>query len=292
MRKTFVKVAPYVAAILAGLLFTFVGLSLGEDVKAILLSISAAFYAIPLIYLFYRVALNLSESRLNKEAFDYAKMQIDREVLSITLQLSKMVHRLDENDRSPKAINAFLSLEKNELKQVISRSEYLGFQLMKKWDVAENNLHEVLKNAFILQRLEDDQIIAVISIVKSLRHLESIQSMQGLYSSTGTQATSYRIISGRELDENNTRFPDRYLLLMDLGNGKAVVSDFGDFAQYNVNQLLNTFVVDKRCLEMYCDAVFELLGDIKSWISSTGGEFLVDTKMFRIGQTLAYQSKP
>lgn len=292
MRRLLLKVSPYLAAILAGLLFTFVGLSLEQDIKAIFISISAAFYAIPLIFLFYRAAQNLSERRLNKEIFDYAKMQIDREVLSITLQLSKMVYRLEERNHSPKGISTFLSLQKDELKQVISQNEYLGFQLLKKWDVAENSLNGILCNALIVQRLENNQIIAAISIIKSLRHLESMQRVEGLFAPTGSEATSYRLVCGREMSERNVEFPDRYLLLQDVGNDRWLVADFGDFAPYDANDLLNILAVDARYLEAYTSVILELMADINNWLGSTGGEFVVDTKMFRMGHQPAHQPNP
>jgi dsDNA-binding SOS-regulon protein len=281
INKYLLKATPYLTSILVGLILYFIGLNLSENIRGLFTSLSAAFFAIPLIYLFYQVAQNLSKKRLNKEIFDYAKMQVDREVLSIINQLNKIVYPLKEKDFSAEAINIFLSFEKDKLKEVLSNNEYLGFQVFKKWEVSEENLNDVLKNSYILARLSDEQIISIILIIKKLRHLEMIQKSEDLYIETGKKATSYKIVAGKELNEANIKFPDRYLLLQDLEDGKSLVADFGDFYLYNVDKLLYYFKINESYLEDYTESIFQLIIEINNWVDLTGGEFVIDTKMFR-----------
>jgi len=291
MNKTLLKISPYFVSILVGVLLCLIGLKLSGDFKGLFINISAAFFAIPLIYLFYQIAQNRTQKRLNKEIFDYAKMQIDREMLSIINQLHKIVYSPEKKDFSPKSVNEFLSLEKDALKEILSKNEYVGFQIFKKWEVSEENLNEILKNAFILKRLEDDQVISVISIIKSLRYLESIQKDEELYVRTNKKHTSYKILGGRELNEENIKFPNRYLLLKDLGNNKSLVADFGDFPPFNISKLLQIFTMNKRYLEIYSSAIFDLIREIKKWVNLTGGEFVIDTKMFRVGHKATTDNK-
>jgi len=290
LKKSLLKVFPYFVGILAGFIFYFVGLKLSENIKGLFFGISATFFAIPLIYLFYQVAQNLSKKRLNKEIFDYAKMQIDREILSIINQLHKIVYPFEERGFSTTGIKKFLSIEKEDLKEILSKNEYLGFQIFKKWEVSEEHLHDILKNSYILTRLNDDQVISIISVIKSLRYLESIQKGEELYSRTEKEATSYKIVVGKELNKDNIEFPDRYLLLKDLGNNQFLVADFGDFAPYNMNKLLQIFVSNQRYLETFSDAIFDLVREINKWVDLTGGEFVIDTKMFRLGYKVTVHS--
>jgi len=283
IKKNLLKILPYLVSILAGLLFYFSGLKLSGNIKGLFINISAAFVAIPLIYLFYQVAQNLSKRRLNKEILDYAKMQVDREVLSIINQLHKIVYSLEEKEFSTTGINKFLSLEKDELKELLAENEYLGFQVFKKWEISEENLHNILKNSFILDRLGDDQIISIILMTKSVRALEIIQKSEQLYTKTDKEATSYKIVAGKELARDNIKFPDRYLLLKDLGDNKSIVADFGDFPLYNVNKLLNFFTINEGYLEAYAESILQLIQEINNWVNLTGAEFVIDTKMFRIG---------
>lgn len=281
IKKNLLKILPYFASILVGLLFWFIGLRLSGDIKSLFIGLAAAFFAIPLIYLFYQRAHNLSQNRLNKEMFDYAKMQIDREILSIINQLHKTVYPLEARNFSQADVSKFLSLGKDDLKEVLSKNEYLGFQIFKKWEVTEDNLHEVLKNSYMLKSLENEQIISIISIIKSLRGLESIQKDVELYVKTGKKATSYRTSIGSELSKENILFPERYLLLKDIEDDKLLVADFGDFARYNEEKLLQIFTVNSKYLFIYSDAIYSLMSGIKHWVDLTGGEFIIDTKMFR-----------
>jgi hypothetical protein len=284
IKKYSLKIAPYFISILVGFIFYFIGLNLSENLRGLFANLSAAFLAIPLIYLFYQVAQNLSKKRLNKEIFDYAKMQVDREVLSITNQLNKIVYPLEEKDFSATGVEKFLSLEKDGLKRLLAKNKYLGFQIFKKWEVSEENLHDILKNSYILARLSDDQIISIILMIKELRHLEIIQKRKELYIETGKKATSYEIVAGKELNKANIKFPDRYLLLKDLGDNMSYVADFGDFYLYNTKKLLYFFTIDKEYLEVYADSIFQLIKEVNNWIDLTGGEFVIDTKMFRLSQ--------
>lgn len=281
-RRKWLRVLPYIVSVLAGLLFLRIGLELNQDIRGLFTSISAAFFAIPLIYLFYQLTQNLSQKRLNKEAFDYAKMQIDRQMLSIINQLHKIVYPLKSRDSSPTVVSKFLSLGQDDLKQILSRNAYLGFQVLKSWEVAEESLHEVLRSSFILKSLENSQVISIISVIKSLRCLESVQKAEGLYAGTDEEATSYEIVAGSELNSESIRFPNRCLLLKNLNDDRSVVADFGDFAPYDVDKLLRMFVVDHGFLEIYSDAIFDLLGDVNNWLQLTGGEFVVDPKVFRM----------
>jgi hypothetical protein len=283
IRKTSLRVFPYLTSILAGFLFYLIGIRLSENFKGLFVSISAAFLAIPFIYLFYQVAQKFSKKKLNKEISDYAKMQIDREILSIINQLSKIVYPLEERDMTLKGINNFLSIKGDNIKENVSKKEYFGFQVFKKWDVGESNLHEILRNPYILSKLEDEQIIVVIQLIKSIRHLEQVQKIKDLYIKTDKTPSSFKIVSGKDLNERNVEFPDRYLLLKDLGDKKFLVLDFGDFPQYRIDKLLQIFKIGDKYIGIYADAIFDLISEINNWVNLTGKEFLVDTKMFRLG---------
>jgi len=282
-KRTLWKILPYGLSILSGSLFLYAGFTLNPDLRGLFTSIAAAFFAIPLIYLFYQQAHNFSQKRLNKEIFDYAKMQIDTDILSIVNQLQKAIYPLKERDLSNTGINKFLSIKTDDINKTISENEYLGFQVFKKWEVTENNLHAALKNSFMHNSLGNEHIISIISIIRSLRYLESIQKLSELYVPLDRKTTSYRVISGKALNEENTQFPERYILLRDLGDNKALVADFGDFAAYNLDKLLQIFVLNDKLVAIYGTAISELIQEINTWLDLTGREFVLDSKMFRFG---------
>jgi len=283
LMRLFFKIWPYCACLIAGYLLYSVGIIMDGDTKVLVQNIAAAFVAIPCLYVIYEVAQRFAQKRLNKEIFDYGKMIVDREALSIIAQLIKTVYPYETRDTSFQGIQTFLSLEKINVKGLIEESEYLGFQAFKNWIVTEKKLHEILSNAFIIQRMDDEQIIAVITLIKSLRRLEAIQKLETLYEVTERKAEKYRIQSGKMINPLNTEYPDRYLLLKHLKDDKHVVTDFGDFAPYQSSKLLNICIVQPQYIDTYADAISDVISDINRWLVVTGGEFLIDTKMFRIG---------
>jgi hypothetical protein len=271
------------ACLIAGYLLYIFGIKIGGDIKGLVHNIAAAFVAIPCLYVIYDMALRFSKKRLNQEIFEYGKMLVDREALSIISQIMKSVYPYEARDASFRGIQTFLSLEKINVKGLIEKAEYTGFQAFRAWDVKEKKLHEILSNAFVAKRMDDEQIITVITLIKSLQSLEAMQKNEALYEVTKRKAGGYRIQSGKEMNPINKDYPDRYLLLKHLKDDKYVVADFGDFAPYRHSKLLNICIVQPKFIDEYANAISDVISSINQWIELTGSEFLIDTKMFRIG---------
>jgi len=275
------KLLPYFVAVIIGGVFYFLANHLDEKFYDLFINIAAAFFAIPLLYLFYDIIKSFSHKRLNKEIFDYAKMQVDRELLSILNQLQKIVFTIEEKDFSNEAINKFLSFEKKDLENKLKSTKYLGFQVYKHWEVSEKGLHDLLKNSFILEKMEDEQIISVICIINSLRALEVIQKINKLYIDTEEISKDYKVQSGIEMNSENRKFPDRYILLKYLADDKFIVCDFGDIAKYNLKKCLNYYKINDELISDYADIIIQLIKHINGWLDSTGSEFILDEKMFK-----------
>lgn len=283
LKKLSYKSLPFLASILAGLLFYFLGLRLNDDLKGLFYNISAAFLAIPCLYLFYELTQKYSNRKLNKEINDYLKMQVDREILSIINQLVKIVYEYDNQNFSLKEIFNFLNLKEDEIKSFVRHRKFLGFQVLKEWQISENNLHDLLKNSFILNKMENEQIISIIKLIKNIRSLEQIQKIKDLYIESTESTNDYKIVRGKEMNEENEKYPDRYLLLKKLEDEKFLVQDFGDFVKYKIVGLLQYYRLNEKYLDIYTESIFDLIKEINNWLDLTGKEFLIDTKMFKLG---------
>lgn len=281
MRKIIVRTLPYLAAILTGCIFFILAQKFEEVYYDLMINIAAAFFAIPLLFLFYETARNFSRKKLTKEIFDYAKMQIDREILSITNQLSKVLYSYKDHELSEQKVSSLISTTESQIKIILEGNTYLGFQIFKQWEFSEKGLQSVLQNPFILERLEDDQTISIIELLKSLRLMETVQTNPKLYIPTKNKSDSFKIQKGTEISAQNEHLPNRYLLLESIGNDKFVIRDFGDIPQYKVSDCLNLYVINPKHLRMYAAAIYGLSQKIDSWLKLTGDEFLIDTKMFR-----------
>lgn len=283
IKKFLFKSLPYVASILAGgIFFYLLTPNLDSKYYDLCINISAAFFAIPLIYFFYELARNFSQRKLNKKIFAYGKMQVDTEVLSIINQLLKTVYSLNKRDFSPEGTNKLLSLKKSKLKKIMLESEYLGFQVFKAWEASEENLHEVLKNPLVLGKIENEQITSIIELIEGLRGLEGVQKIMDLYKHTGKKSNKYKVVKGTDISVGNKKYPNRYLLMEKLAKNVFTVYDFGDIPKDNLDKTLYIYKINSRYLEMYCEKLFDLLEAINKWLSLTGREFIIDLMKFRL----------
>lgn len=277
------KVLPYIIAIAIGLILSFLATLLVGILHDLLINIAATFFAVPLLYYFYETAKYFSKKKLTSGILDYAKMQVDSKLLSIINQLQKMVYPLEVKGFSNETVNKFLSLTKEEITHQLKQNKYLGFQVFKHWKTNEEALHELLKNPFVLEKMEDEQIISVINTLKRLRALVSIQRINDLYIETNETANNYKIESGINFNPENKVFPERYLLLKHLSRDKFVVYDFGDISKYNLEKCLNYYKINNKILIYYAEIISNLLNSINDWLNVTGQEFIIDSKIFRMG---------
>ena len=282
MKKLLIGSWPYLTCLIAGFLLYSIGIQSKEDPKALFINIAATLFAVPLLFLVYDQAKKFSSRKLNKELFDYAKMQIDREVLSIVRQLMKIVLPYDKQDKSHKELQTFLNMSKTGFLALFESETYLGFQVFKLWASSENNLTKILQNPFIVQKLEDDQTIAIIKLLKSVHWLEDIhRNIDDLYELSDTKESRYEIKSGAQISQFNTDFPDRRVLLKRLDKDKLMVMDFGDFAPYEISKLLKSCRVNSNYADDLASAIFDIINFVNGWLKATGDEFIVDTRMFR-----------
>ncbi len=281
-KKYLLKFLPYLVAITTGGIVYLLAIFLDAKFYDLLINVAATFFAIPLLYFFYETAKSFSHKKLNKEIFDYARMQVCRELLLILNQLQKIVYTLEEKDFSTKTINKLLSVEKGEIKNQLKSNKYLGFRVFKHWEVSEKGLHELLKNSFILGKMEDEHIVSIINILKSLRALEAVQGIDELYMETGETSKGYKVQGEIDMNLGDRKFPDRHLLLKHLSGDKFIACDFGDIPRYNLEKCLKYHKINNNIIDHYAEVIFILLKDINSWLNTTGSEFIVDTKMFKI----------
>ena len=144
MTKYLLKILPYIFAFCFGLVLYLIATKLNEEAKSLLINISSAFVAIPLLYLIYELTQQASKKRLNKEIFEYAKMHIDREILNICHQLIKLIYPYERQNKSFEGIKLLLNLSKDDIKREFENNEYVGFQVQKNWYFSENKIQELL----------------------------------------------------------------------------------------------------------------------------------------------------
>ncbi len=125
IKKVIYNFLPYLVCIITSYIFFITSKKLESDYKNVIQGLSGAFISIPLLYIIYELAKKFSQKKLNKELFEYAKMQIDSEILSIINQIMKIVFPYNKISSSFKAINEFLSQKQNQIISILKNEKYL-----------------------------------------------------------------------------------------------------------------------------------------------------------------------
>ena len=89
LKRNILSSLPFLISIVIGVciyLFSTTA-QINNDLKSLLINISSALLAIPIVFLFYDLISKFSKRKLQKEIFDYAKMTTDRSILSTLFQL-------------------------------------------------------------------------------------------------------------------------------------------------------------------------------------------------------------
>lgn len=275
------KALPYFVSILMGLVLFWLSTQFAEsNMQTILLSMTSTFLAIPLIFLFYEVIRKFSDRKLNSAIFEYAKWKVDSELLSISMQLTKRICKIESEKEEDNRLGFYDSLE-NLVKKIKGR-EFIGFQIFKEVHFDETELNKLLENPFILSKLGNEEIILIISIVKGLSRFSNIIHQKDIFVSTGKKSNSFKIIHGEKINtKNSDLFPERYLILKKIDKEKGFVFDFGDYKYENLDRLLNYFTISNEYLNDYCKIVFQLMRDMEKWYRKTGNKIIIDSKNFK-----------
>lgn len=282
MKRWLLIMYPYLICIVVGTAILVGAYSTDGLTANLLLSMSAAFFVIPCLFVLYESVKKASERHLNRELYEYAKMQIDSEVLSIASQLIKSMYSYEETGMNEKRVQSFLEKELEDIKKTLAENEYIGFQVLKDWSNSIRNTKRILENPFIIQKLENEQAINVVKILRGLTNLEVIhKQMPGLYEIGDKKVQGYKVQGGTEINPRNVEYPDRYLLLQYLEGDKYLVKDFGDFPLYQVSNLLNICKIKKEYIDVYAEIVTFLMQAIEGWLACTNYEMIIDPSQFK-----------
>jgi hypothetical protein len=282
IKRTLIKSFPFLVSSIAAIILYFSAGKAASNLNSIIINLSATLFAIPIIYVFYQFFVGLSEKKLRKEIYDYSKMLIDTEVLAVLNQLGKFLYPNYEFQLNPKSIKRICELSKQDLTQIISEGEYLGFQVKKNWEYSIKTISEKIQNNQIINKMDTDLLCVIIGFLKSIDSFELFVKRVDYLEKTEKKTDEYKIVSGIELNPiENKRLPDRLILLKKIDGDKGVVVDFGDFKKYQSEDLLNYYKVKNEWINLLSEIINDIIMKIKEWISDTGYEFIIDEQLFK-----------
>lgn len=272
--KLFIKCLPYFISLIVAFIILMVGMFVkNQYVSSLLNSISASFFAIPLIFIFYQKVENYSKNKLNKEIFEYCQISVNDEILSISNQIHKIIHPL-QGYKYKNSIFEIFNLSKNQLEDILKNNEFLGFQVYKHWEVTINHLEKLLENPLILRNFDDDIIKCVISILKHIYRLGNLLDNKDLYYDTGKYSTEYIVVKGTDINKENKLYTDRYLLMKPIDQEHSIVVDFGDLYKHNKEKCLKIFKINDKYISILALELSKLLNNFNTWKKLTSNQLI------------------
>ncbi len=286
MKRLAYHILPFLTSIVSAIILFYFSMEYASgDIKDLLINISATLFAIPIVYSVYELIQNLTKRQLRIEIFDYAKMQIDRNVLSIAFKVMNILYP-PEFKKSTENVNKLLQLNKNQIRILLREEKKIGFQILKNLEVDKDELDNFLKNPYILKNMEDNQIIQILDMLKKTINYNQILVLHNLFKESNKKSKDYIVNKGINMNVNNKKYPNRYLLLKPVKNDYFMVISFGDFSERHTNNLLTYYSISDEHIEQYVDIIYNLITSIKKWVQLTNNELIIDPLQFRMRETM------
>lgn len=280
MKCLYYKVLPFFSSFLLGIIFLVLSMYVNEKIQNFIQGVSVSLIAIPFVFVGYEYMKHISHKKLKKELFEFAKMQVDTELLGILHDFYKIFFPVEKGVNLD-LLERMLHTKHEVLHEYLSRHKFLGFQIKKSLDITLKQINEILHNEYFLRYLDDDQVIALIRLYKTLNSWNACISKlrnEECFNCTGEISKEYQIIASNEKC-------NRLILLKRIDKTSGIVCDFGDFEKYNINnidKLLYIYKINPKFLQLFTDYINDVFTDISNWITLTGKEFLINPQEFRL----------
>lgn len=238
-----------------------------------------------------------SKGLLNDELDEYLRVQVDTEILTIIDHLSRTLFGYENFDSSLKGVSKFLNLKNTEIKRILRKRDFLGFQVFKSWDVNEKKLDEIIDKTIASKHSKREITVPIINLKKwvgSFNKFNSSRTSPDLFIKTNKQSNEYKAINGPSINPKNIEFPDRYILIKKIDKETGIVQDFGDFTEKDkIEGLLNHCKINKKYLEIYSAKISEFINIVENWLDLTNGEFVIDNiNMFELRTASNNEEEP
>ena len=204
LKTTIHNLWPKLLVIVAG--FGLYGLAvnwLQDDFKGLVISIGGGLISIPLAFIFYEIWQEKSHRKLNDSVYEFAENQMRVSIKAVKSKLELFIGgafayfendnfliddedienvriylQEDGADSTAPEVDDLLSFERENILESLVHGRYLAFQLTD-LSLAEelHRLEGLLSNAFIMERLEDRQVRAIIHLIEVVKMLEAFLAL-------------------------------------------------------------------------------------------------------------------
>jgi hypothetical protein len=213
------------------------------------------------------------------EIRNYIKQQVDKEIITVCNHSIKIFNGYD-SPINLQEIWKLLSLTQEEIQRELYERKYLGFTVLKDWNVYKDKIEEIMNQPFFTQNAEQIYVSSLIRVIRGLEIMATAYKDNRIFEDLTETESDYDIIEGRRMNPDNPK--DSYLLLRKIkAKPQGIVIDFGIIRQYNKHRLLNYHVIGGDNFIKWSTGFYEVFKSIENWIKNTGNYLIIDPLTFR-----------
>jgi len=213
----------------------------------------------------------------HNELQDYLKKILDKEVLTISNHLLKIIYGYDYN-LTQGNIGKLLDTKYEDLEYNLYEKRLLGFTIFKDWESYVQKLEGLINQPFFIQNANAETTSSILKILKSLRNISAFQVHNELFN-VGTETQEFTVIDGQKMNSDNPK--DEFLLLKKIDSEKGVVVDWGKIKITSVRKMLSYYTIKSGSFQNYSAHLLEIIKTLDFYVAKNNNEFILDPLEFR-----------
>lgn len=250
------------------ILFVLLGVVLNQGFWSDLITnIAATSIYVLIAYFTYDAAKNFTNRKSTKELQEYAEAYISPYIFSLQWSLMQLLFDI-KGAGEVSLLDPLRGMSSEELQAHLHEREFLGFTILQDSSEISRGLQELIENSFLLTRLNNEQLIALVKIKNRIERLwTELSSLDRLDRLDKPAPKNYRVVQGDEISSYNETLPNRRLLLDMIGKSKnGVVVAFGDFdPRLTSKELLSTYKLNDPTVLVVEENFLELFELLSQW---------------------------
>lgn len=296
LKTFFYNLLPKLLVIFIGIgFYLLASYGLEGDPKGLVMGIAGGLISIPLVFISYEIWQKKSQKKLNLTVYDFAERKVQKSISAVRTKLELLVEGafayfekdsilIDDSDIENIKIEQYqhdedsdvyddslLNFERINVFDNLTDARYLKFQLSELSLVEElTRLEELLANAFIMQRLEDEQVRAIIFLIETISLLEAFfNSHDYVFCRTGIN------LHGFSIEEINEEPPLSALVFREKPTNEPAMLDVKPSHYTEVSESpLPAYVVNPDYYNVLSDLLFDVIDAINQWKSVSNPVFI------------------
>lgn len=213
----------------------------------------------------------------HNELQDYLKKILDKEVLTISNHLLKIIYGYDYN-LTQENIGKLLDTKYEDLEYNLYEKKLLGFTIFKDWESYVQKLEGLINQPFFIQNANAETTSSILKILKSLRSISAFQVHNDLFN-VGTETQEFSVIDGQKMNSDNPK--GEFLLLKKIDFEKGVVVDWGKIKTTSTRKMLSYYTIKSESFKSYSAHLLEIIKTLDFYVAKSNNEFILDPLEFR-----------